>query len=948
MIKKIITILITTAALLSLTNLQPFIGEENGNLDTNVMIIKGGEEDEGVTLNAINIDGTPYFFLPSGVEEENIVCDFAVDEVCEVMQSANIASIHFFSSDPEKGRNYIHASRDNKAPGMIYMYNKDFELVYKGSVEAIKGRGNATWYNTDKKAYQIKLDKKADLLDPVRGQQKAKKWILLANAYDPTLMRNNMIYAFSKEIGLENSSEGIPVDLYYDGDYRGSYYLCEKPEIGKNRVDIDSLEDEVEEVNPDVDFDALPEVQTVNSYNNTMKYVEGITDPEDITGGYLLELDSAHYLPEKSWFNFTEKQVIVSKSPEYLSEGMMNYISSVFTEMYQYADSQANNLERGSDIFNYLDRDTFARFFIVNELLDVQDAWVSSTFIYKPKGEDKFYAGPVWDCDSSMRLRFTDKRTEGWMRGQLSRTLLQLPEFRKAVQEIYRDEVRPVVYNILLGEQGGTYLRQPSKIRAEIEPSLKMNYMIWDINNNGGNFHPSETVESNYDDMMNWIPARVQWFDEVVLSDDFVPNHVTVKKVKSVSAVSGDEENTCVVRFDKTEYVVNNIFKNKSLEATGYEVAYRVSGTDSWNTADAGNGLEYQIENLSKGTTYDIRARATALHDDIRYYGDYSDVIQFTTESEEEPPVEPSFEGVIRHFGETRFETAVKIADAFKKRMSMEKFDNIIIAYGRNYADALSGSYLSYIRRAPILLVDDLPANISLVQDYIKNNVKPDGRVYLLGGEAVVPRKVVNGLDGFTITRLWGADRYETNLAILREMGNPEEDILVCNGKGFADSLSAAATGKPILLVKDGILDIQVEYLKSCGAENIYIIGGTAAVNNIIETALNTYENVSRIGGVTRYDTSVNVAKAFFADPKAAVLAYGDNFPDGLCGGLLANTMKRPLLLTADGKTAQAVQYVNEKGLTEGAVLGGPALISDDNVKKIFGLPATYDIVIAE
>ena len=66
------------------------------------------------------------------------------------------------------------------------------------------------------------------------------------------------------------------------------------------------------------------------------------------------------------------------------------------------------------------------------------------------------------------------------------------------------------------------------------------------------------------------------------------------------------------------------------------------------------------------------------------------------------------------------------------------------------------------------------------------------------------------------------------------------------------------------------------------------------------------------------------------------MLAYGANFPDGLCGGSLANAMGGPLILTGNGKTDAAVKYAKENGIEVGAVLGGPTLISDQSVDAIF------------
>ena len=65
--------------------------------------------------------------------------------------------------------------------------------------------------------------------------------------------------------------------------------------------------------------------------------------------------------------------------------------------------------------------------------------------------------------------------------------------------------------------------------------------------------------------------------------------------------------------------------------------------------------------------------------------------------------------------------------------------------------------------------MDQNADHIRGVQAYIKGNLAPEGKIYLLGGEAVVPESAISGLDGYEVKRLWGTDRYETNLAILEE-----------------------------------------------------------------------------------------------------------------------------------------------------------------------------------
>lgn len=288
-----------------------------------------------------------------------------------------------------------------------------------------------------------------------------------------------------------------------------------------------------------------------------------------------------------------------------------------------------------------------------------------------------------------------------------------------------------------------------------------------------------------------------------------------------------------------------------------------------------------------------------------------------------------------RIFGDTRYETSLKIADAFKKVSKIEKFKNVIVASGKNFADALAGSYLSYMKNAPVLMTNG--KNSQEIKNYIKENLRSGGTVYILGGTAAVPQELESGLDGFYVKRLSGEDRYDTNIAILKEAGVSNEEILICTGSTFADSLSASAAERPILLVKDELSQKQKNYLASLSGDQFYIIGGTGAVSQTVENEVKNYGKVTRLSGATRMETSVLIAEKFFDSPKAMVLAVSDKFPDGLCGGLLAMGMDVPLILTKTGKEAAAKKYAQENQISQGVVLGGNLLISDETVKNIFG-----------
>ena len=300
---------------------------------------------------------------------------------------------------------------------------------------------------------------------------------------------------------------------------------------------------------------------------------------------------------------------------------------------------------------------------------------------------------------------------------------------------------------------------------------------------------------------------------------------------------------------------------------------------------------------------------------------------------------------VVRVFGATRYDTAFDTADYIKDLRGIDKFNCVVVASGEDFADALSGSYLANAKDAPMLLVRNRNKEISLVKDYINANLKPGGTVYLLGGEKAVPKAMELGLPGFSVKRLSGATRYDTNLAVLAEAGVGNKEILVCTGKDFADGLSASAVNKPVLLVKDSLTAAQKQFLGGLSGNKFYVIGGTNAVNTKIENALKTYGSVSRLSGATRYQTSVEIAKTFFPNADSAVVVYGLNFPDGLSGGCLAYTLKAPLILSADGKQSIAKTYTSPNGIYSGAVLGGSGLISDKTVRDIFAMPSGSQIL---
>ena len=296
-----------------------------------------------------------------------------------------------------------------------------------------------------------------------------------------------------------------------------------------------------------------------------------------------------------------------------------------------------------------------------------------------------------------------------------------------------------------------------------------------------------------------------------------------------------------------------------------------------------------------------------------------------------------------RASGKNRFATSLEIAAKFKNANGNKPLENIIIASGADFADALSATYLAKVKNAPILITaGDAKAVIDPIYSFISENAVEKANIFIVGGTGVVPDSVIKTLTGkgYSVKRLAGKNRFLTNIEVLKEAGVKDEELLIASGTDYADALSASAVGKPILLVSgkaSGMTSDQKAYLKTLSSKKGYVIGGTGAVSTGIENDAKAVMTVERVMGKNRYETSVAVAKKFFTNPKAVAIAYGLNYPDGLCGGPLSIAYGCPLLLTVDSLPDAAVNYAKSAGIKSAVTFGGTTLVSDKTVNKIIG-----------
>jgi putative cell wall-binding protein len=294
---------------------------------------------------------------------------------------------------------------------------------------------------------------------------------------------------------------------------------------------------------------------------------------------------------------------------------------------------------------------------------------------------------------------------------------------------------------------------------------------------------------------------------------------------------------------------------------------------------------------------------------------------------------------VSRYAGSTRYDTSLEIAEQLKALSGSNKFNTVIVAYGNDFADALSSSYLSYVNdNAPIILVDS--TNETRIKNYIDANLAEDGKVYIIGGTGVVSSKFETSLrnEAYTVKRLSGADRYLTNIEILKEANVNKEELLICSGLDYADGISASAAKKPILLVGTSLTSAQRQYLRSIEGENMILIGGTGAVTETVESELKALgkDTTTRIYGRTRYETSLEVARQLIGtDATTVTLACGDDYPDGLSGGPLAMKLGSALVIVNGSNTKMASEYVKQLTVDTFSILGGKAILPDAAIKMI-------------
>lgn len=283
----------------------------------------------------------------------------------------------------------------------------------------VKGRGNWSWNNSDKKPYKIKF---ASKLSPL-GLDRSRHFVLLTHYQDFSgYLRNTIGFEMSRLLDMPYTPTQVPVELVLNGDYVGLYFLCEKIRVESGRVDI-------------------------------MEQADNETIPDNVTGGWLLELsDEGNKVIEQHQNNDLANSVFcfVTQSPEVLSQVQRDYIHDLLAR----ADSCVyvpDKSDRGWE--QILDINTLARFYIIHEVMENVEAFSGSLFIYKNLGwDEKLMFGPVWDFDNSVFQESTtgdhfifDYGTHYpflWIK-----EILKFPQFQQELRAVWQEFCKGHVLN---------------------------------------------------------------------------------------------------------------------------------------------------------------------------------------------------------------------------------------------------------------------------------------------------------------------------------------------------------------------------------------------------------------------------------------------------------------------------------------------------------------------
>ena len=455
-----------------------------------------------------------------GNRKEQITSDWSSTPECEVVISEGDSSyIHYFVCAASVDKSNITYSNvvAVACSGLPVIYistdiptseitkeeyvQSEFAIVYPDGMKeevsmtkkGIKGRGNTSWQHP-KKSYSLSFDKKRSFFN----LPKSKKWCLIANYADKTLLRNNIASILGQK-GLYDSEWNpsfVSVDLVMNNVYKGNYILCEKIDIEKGRVDVQDISD--------CTLDKI-EKESYLDMNG-----DGNIDLND--GGFIVEIDQR----KDADFYFKSKKGVffALKDPDEVDETIQNHVKEIIqtAENVLFSENFTDSIKGwGSKI----DKLSVVDWYIINELGKNRDARsYSSIYMFYNPVDMKLHWGPLWDFDYAFgNDGVTDcgKSNGFYISGN------------KWISRMFQDEEFVILLKNRWNEKKDSLLfvinEKIQTLADEIKISADLNFMRWKIL--GKNIVPNpdgyadrKTYQSEVDYLKEWLMERYKWLDK--------------------------------------------------------------------------------------------------------------------------------------------------------------------------------------------------------------------------------------------------------------------------------------------------------------------------------------------------------------------------------------------------------------------------------------------------
>lgn len=369
-------------------------------------------------------------------------------------------------------------SKDDYVSGKMVIDNKEIKIK-------VKGRGNSSWGSMPKHSYNLNLEKKESFF----RMKEEKKWVLVSNYVDKTLIRNIYTVFLSKKIfnNFEWTPDFKQINLYINGEYSGTYLFGERISINKNRINIQSIS------KPKVDL------------NKDKK-----TDIKD--GGFILEVNRR----EDEEFNFrTKGDVSISlKEPEKVDKESKKLIKEIIQKV---EDSILD--EKNTDEYKKLiDVNSFVDWYLINEFnKNVDSGWYSSIYMYFNPKDRKLHIGPLWDYDLAFgNVNYNDcDKPQGFYiktKNIWFQALLKKSDFRKLVYKRWNQKKAALKDSIE---------KQIDKLALEVKESSYYNFERWPILGeyvwpNADGYEKRKSFESEVKYLKDWCIERFKWMDQEI------------------------------------------------------------------------------------------------------------------------------------------------------------------------------------------------------------------------------------------------------------------------------------------------------------------------------------------------------------------------------------------------------------------------------------------------